>query len=428
MMTLLSTARARLRALPTLAIDSLFAAVVFVLCLASVVLVEPNASYDEASATPLTFVLLVALTAPLAWRRRYPMQVFLVVLAAMMVYESFAFEGLNADFFGPIVALYSVIVYGPRRFARWAPIILLGGIAVTAPLSMPDSMTLGSIIAESVNAIVLLGLVWFVSDTVRQRRAQASELAAKNLELEQARDELARQAVADERVRIARELHDVVAHSMSVIAVQSGMGRMVIATQPEEAARALASIEETSRASLHEMRRILSVLRSSDETEGSLEPAPTLLDLDHLVDHLRDAGVDVDLEVHGERTAVPPGVDLSAYRIVQEALTNVMKHAGPAHAHVTVDYAPALVTVEVVDDGRGAAALAAVGPNGAAGRAGASAASDRSHVARTIDGGGNGLVGMRERAAVYGGEVEAGPVTGGGFRVRARLPFGGGRS
>jgi len=390
-----------------------------VLCVASVVLVEPNTSYDEAAATPLTFLLLVVLTAPLALRRRYPLQVFLVVLAAMIVYEGLAYEGLNADFFGPIVALYSVIVYGPRRFARWAPVVLLAGVLAMAPLSMPDSMTAGSAVAELVNAVVLMGLVWFVSDTVRQRREQSRELAAKNLELEQARDELARQAVADERVRIARELHDVVAHSMSVIAVQSGVGRMVIADQPEEAAKALANIEETSRSSLHEMRRILSVLRSGDETEGSLEPAPTLLDIDHLIEHMRAAGVPVDLEVTGDRAAVPAGVDLSAYRIVQEALTNVIKHAGPAHATVTVTYAPQLVTVEVVDDGRGAAALV---PAGAAGRADAVA-----HTSGPSPLGGNGLVGMRERAAVFGGDVVAGPHAGGGFRVRARLPYGASR-
>jgi signal transduction histidine kinase len=198
---------------------------------------------------------------------------------------------------------------------------------------------------------------------------------------------------------------------------------MVIATQPEEAAKALASIEDTSRSSLHEMRRILSVLRSGDETEGSLEPAPTLLDVAHLIDQTRASGVEVDLAVTGERGLVPAGVDLSAYRIVQEALTNVIKHAGPAGAHVTIDYGPTAVTVEVVDDGRGAAALAMVGASSAA--AGPSSG-DRGP--GLPQGSGNGLVGMRERAAVYGGEVVAGPRPGGGFRVCARLPYEGGRS
>jgi signal transduction histidine kinase len=418
-MTLLSTARERLATLPEVAVDSVIAALVFALCAVSVILVEPNTTYGEQSATPLTFVLLLALSAPLALRRRHPVQVFLVILCAMVIYQALNYEGLNADFFGPIVALYSAIVYGPRRFARWAPVMLLAGVMATTPFSIPDNVTVGSFIAESVNAIVLVGLVWFVSDTVRQRRAQARELAAKNLELEHARDELARQAVADERVRIARELHDVVAHSMSVIAVQSGVGRMVIADQPEEAAKALASIEETSRSSLNEMRRILSVLRSGDQTEGSLEPAPTLLDLDHLLEQIRAAGVPVDLEVTGDRGTVPAGVDLSAYRIIQEALTNVIKHAGPARASVTVTYAPTVVTVEVADDGRGAAALVATA-NGARGGAGR-------HEADAGVLGGKGLVGMRERVAVYGGDVVAGPRAGGGFHVRARLPYDGSR-
>jgi signal transduction histidine kinase len=172
------------------------------------------------------------------------------------------------------------------------------------------------------------------------------------------------------------------------------------------------------------MRRILSVLRSGDETEGSLEPAPTLLDVDDLVDQVRAVGVEVDVEVSGDRADVPAGVDLSAYRIVQEALTNVIKHAGAARAQVRIDYGPTAVTIEVVDDGRGAAALATAGARSAAGARPATTAG------RPVaaDGGGNGLVGMRERASVYGGDVEAGPVVGGGFRVRARLPYDGGRS
>jgi signal transduction histidine kinase len=319
---------------------------------------------------------------------------------------------VNVDFYGPIVALYSVIIYGPRRFAPWAPVTAFLLVIVMGLPALPPDSSGGWLFAQIVNVSVLIGLVWFVADTVRRRREQASELAAKNLELEQAQQELAHQAVADERVRIARELHDVVAHSMSVIAVQSGMGRMVIATQPDEAANALANIEETSRASLNEMRRILSVLRSDDETEGSLEPAPTLLDVEHLIAQTRAAGLEVDLAITGSRAAVPPGVDLSAYRIIQEALTNVLKHAGPARAGVTIDYGASAVTVEIVDDGRGAGAMVPVG------------------AARTaaLHGSGNGLVGMRERAAVYGGEVDAGPQTGGGFRVRARLPYDGART
>lgn len=428
-MKLLAAARAWLQSLPVLTVDIAIAAIIFVLCTLSLVLVDPTAHMADEPATAFTYVLIAAMTLPVALRRQRPVAVFVVVCGAMSLYEILGYGGINVDFFGPIVALYSVIVYGPRRFGPWAPVVAFAAITVSAPFVMAPDTSFGSFVTQCANVAAIIGLVWFLSDTVRKRREQATELAAKNAELEAARDELAHQAVADERVRIARELHDVVAHSMSVIAVQSGMGRMVIATQPDEAARALASIEETSRSSLHEMRRILSVLRSEDQTEGSLEPAPTLLDIDHLIDQTRAVGVDVDLEVTGERDAVPAGVDLSAYRIVQEALTNVIKHTGAARARVTVAYAPSVVTVEVVDDGRGAAALATVGARGSSVRVGHATTPDgRPGLTASVDGGGNGLVGMRERAAVYGGEVEAGPVTGGGFRVRARLPFDGGRS
>ena len=426
-MKLFAAERARLRSLPQLTVDSIIAVTILVLCMGSLMLVGPMESMGEKPTTPFTYVLLLFLTLPVAFRRRYPVQVFLVVLVAMGFYEALGYGGVNADFFGPIVALYSVIVYGPRRFAPWAPIAVLVAVSFAIPFEMPPDWTFGNFVAQLVNIVVLVGLVWFVSDTVRQRREQARELAAKNLELEQARDELARQAVADERVRIARELHDVVAHSMSVIAVQSGVGRMIIATQPEEAAKALANIEQTSRSSLNEMRRILSVLRSGDETEGSLEPAPTLLEVDHLLAQMRSAGMRVELAVRGERGEVPPGVDLSAYRIIQEALTNVIKHAGFAQAAVTIEYEPSALVVEVVDDGRGAAAMALVGatdvsadavPPGALGTPGLLGP-------HGLKGSGNGLVGMRERAAVYGGEVVAGPRSGGGFCVRARLPYDG---
>jgi signal transduction histidine kinase len=224
-------------------------------------------------------------------------------------------------------------------------------------------------------------------------------LEAKNKELEAAQHELARQAVTEERLRIARELHDVVAHSMSVVAVHAGTGRMVARADPAAAERSLATIEDTTRSALAEMRQLLGVLRSADgDDPAALLPAPGLGDVHALVAEVVRSGVDVELRVHGVRPAVPPGVDLSAYRVVQEALTNVIKYAGPAKAFVDVRYTDSSVHVEVTDDGRGPAAPAAPG--------------------------GNGLVGMRERAAVHGGTLDAGPGDAGGFRVVARFPLG----
>jgi signal transduction histidine kinase len=193
--------------------------------------------------------------------------------------------------------------------------------------------------------------------------------------------------VAEERLRLARELHDVVAHSISVIAVQSGVGAHVAKTQPEEAAKALAAIEVTSRAALTELRRLLGVLRQEDEPQGDLAPVPGLADLDSLLAEVAKAGLAVRLQVEGRPAQLPAGVDLSAYRIVQEALTNVVKHAGPARAQVAIRYRDHEVMVEVTDDGRGAAV-----PTG-------------------------------DGRAVFGGDLQTGPRPGGGFRVAARLPL-----
>jgi signal transduction histidine kinase len=211
----------------------------------------------------------------------------------------------------------------------------------------------------------------------------------------------AARAVAEERLRIAQELHDVVAHSMSVIAVQAGVGAHVLDDRPEHARAALDAISSIARGTLTEMRRLLGVLRDGDG-ERSHAPAPGLAELPQLVEDVRAAGVPVTLTVTGcaDGTASNAGVELSAYRVVQEALTNVLKHAGPTeHVEVLIGHAPGSLAVEVVDDGRGAASV-----NGAPG--------------------GHGQLGMRERVTLWGGELSVGPIPGGGYRVKALLPFG----
>jgi signal transduction histidine kinase len=188
---------------------------------------------------------------------------------------------------------------------------------------------------------------------------------------------------------------------MSVIAVQSGVGAHVAASRPEEVGKALAAIEATSRGALEELRRLLGVLRHDNEVQASLTPVPGLANLDSLLAEVGKAGLAVRLRVEGTPLQLPAGVDLSAYRIVQEALTNVVKHAGPAHAQVTIGYRDQEVTVEIIDDGRGAATPASDGPAGT----------------------GHGLIGMRERVTAFEGDLEVGPRPGGGFRVAARLPL-----
>jgi signal transduction histidine kinase len=342
----------------------------------------------------LGFGLVLLHTLPLVVRRRWPGVVLALVVASGL---GGAALGLPPFFVGPaiLVAVYSVAAYG----RRW---VALAGLAV-AELGLA-AVQLTPLKLQTGALVVFLGILaaaWLLGQFAHNYRAYAARLEERTGELERAREELARRAVVEERLRLARELHDVVAHAMSVIAVQSGVGAHVASTQPEEAAKALAAIEATSRAALTELRRLLGVLRQEDEPQGDLAPVPGLADLDGLLAEVAKAGLAVRLQVEGRPAHLPAGVDLSAYRIVQEALTNVVKHAGPARAQVAIRYRDHEVRVEVTDDGRGAAA-----PTG----------DGRARV-------GHGLIGMRERVSVFGGDLEVGPRPGGGFRVAARLPF-----
>jgi signal transduction histidine kinase len=245
-----------------------------------------------------------------------------------------------------------------------------------------------------------LGGAWLAGRAMCYRRTREHVLELLTVDLEREREEKARAAVAEERVRIARELHDIVAHAISVIVLQARGGRRSLATDPGETREALDMIEATGSEALAEMRRLLGMLRRDDE-EIVLAPQPSLRYVDALAAQVREAGLPVDFSVEGEPTELPPGVDLSAYRIVQEALTNALKHAGPATARVVVRYRENDLELEIADTGLGAGAS---------------------------DEDGHGLAGMRERVSLYGGKIETGPRDGGGFAVRARLPLDSGRS
>jgi signal transduction histidine kinase len=341
------------------------------------------------------YALVLLHTLPLAARRRFPGTVLGISVASGLAIGALF---LPPEFLGPaiLVAVYSVAAYG----SRW---VALAGLAA-AELGLAAVQLIQGRFGEPaawVQFALIIGAAWLLGYFVGDRHVYAARLEERTAELEQAREELARRAVAEERLRLARELHDVVAHSMSVIAVQSGVGAHVAESRPEEVGKALAAIEATSRATLEELRRLLGVLRQDSESQASLTPVPGLADLDSLLGEVAKAGLAVRLRVEGTPSPLPAGVDLSAYRIVQEALTNVVKHAGPAQAQVTIGYRDQDVTVEVTDDGRGAAALAGDGRGGT----------------------GHGLVGMRERVAAFGGDLETGPRPGGGFRVAARLPL-----
>jgi signal transduction histidine kinase len=343
----------------------------------------------------LGYGLVLLHTLPLAGRRRWPGTVLALVVASGLAGATL---GLPPFFLGPaiLVAVYSVAAYG----SRW---VSLAGLAVAelglaavqlAPLGFEfEGLAL-------VGFMGTLAAAWLLGHFAYNYRAYAARLEERTAELERAREELARRAVTEERLRLARELHDVVAHAMSVIAVQSGVGAHVADSQPEQVGKALAAIEATSRAALTELRRLLGVLRQADEPQASLTPVPGLANLEGLLAEVAKAGLAVRLRVEGRPAPLPAGVDLSAYRIVQEALTNVVKHAGPATAQVTIRYRDQEVAVEVTDNGRGVAAAAGDGRWGT----------------------GHGLIGMRERVAAFGGDLEVGPRPGGGFRVAARLP------
>jgi signal transduction histidine kinase len=338
--------------------------------------------------------LVLLHTLPLAARRRFP----LAVLAASVA-SGVAFVALDLApdilWVAIPVAVYSVAAYGDR----W---VALAGLAVAEAGLAAVQLTPGRTGASTwVGNMGFLAAAWLLGHFVGVRRLYVLQLEERTAELEQAREELARRAVTEERLRLARELHDVVAHAMSVIAVQSGVGAHIANTQPKEAAKALTAIEATSRAALEELRRLLGVLRQADGPQGDLAPVPGLADLEGLLAELAKAGLAVKLRVNGTRPPLPAGVDLSAYRIVQEALTNVVKHAGSARAQVVIGYGEQDVKVEVTDDGRGAVTSVSDG------RAGT----------------GHGLIGMRERVAAFGGDLEIGPGPDGGFRVAARLPL-----
>ena len=357
---------------------------------------------DHYRLDPLGVSLLVLQTLPVALRRRNPMRILIVTGSAITLYSLFGYLGANgmgdeAGARGVVAAFYTVAAYEPRRRATVAAAITGGCVLISfAAYAAFDSLS-GWTANLSVTYLSF-GLAWLIGDNLRVRRAYTMQLEERAAQLERDREEKAVQAVAQERGRIARELHDVVAHHVSVMVVQAAGARRVVDKDPDQARDALEAVEDAGRTALAEMRRMLEVLRAD---EAGVGPQPGLGELDRLVGQVREAGLPVEIRTDGIERLLPAGMDLAAYRIVQEALTNAVKHAGKASAIVTVRYEPEALDIEVADNGRGAAAPLLAG----------------------VVEGGHGLIGMRERVALYAGELETGPVFPGGYRVHARFPL-----
>ncbi len=402
-------------------VDLLAAVVVGLALLAELIAGELQGTVDAMVPGLVGGVLVVVIAVPLAWRRVTPVLTMAVTGTAIGAFTLLGY-GLGLAGLALVLALYSVAAYGTREDARVSLAITAGFVLAGFGAAWWRTGEL-EVIGFVVTALVLTG-VFALGDRTRARRQLVAQLEVRAEEAERHQRMATALAAADERRRIARELHDVVAHTVSVVVVQAGAGRRVAERDPDAAAAVLADIEASGRDALVELRRLVRVLRDDEQGEGHAAPQPTLEAVPGLVARLADAGVPVRLQ--GDEpgaAAVASGVAVSAYRIVQESLTNVLKHAGPVtEVVVTIQRRDDVLRLTVVDDGRGRtppaappdpAPLGAGAPGTRAGRGADLAAS----------GAGTGLLGMRERAAILGGQLWAGSRPEGGFKVVAELPL-----
>jgi signal transduction histidine kinase len=387
--------QARLRGLSPRAVDVGLALGVA----AAMVLAISIAEEADATRSPdaLAYALGLAVAALLLLRRRWPLGVLVASIGVLSVYFGLDYPGFSVAV--PLAgAAYAAAVAGKGLPAA----ALLGAfIFVAATIArLDEGDSLADVLRQSLLAdAALLAAVLLLGEAVRNRRAWAEEVGARLRRAEQDREREAERRVQQERLRIAREMHDVLAHTIAAINVQAGVASDVIEDEPEKARASLRDIRRQSRDAIAELKATVGVLREGG-AGAPREPAPGLAELDRLVDVAEGAGLEVEVKVAGAPRPLPGAVDLAAYRIVQESLTNVVRHARASAATVSVRYVPDAVVLDVHDDGSG-------------------------HLNGAPSGhGGHGLIGMRERAAAVGGTLEAGALTGGGFRVHATLPTG----
>lgn len=391
--------RRLLRRLPPLLTDGLVA-----LTAAGLALAQMQGYPDPRDRGIVNIGFVLAETLPLTWRRRAPFTVFTVVALSLGAQYILGFRGPLFAFLGFALALYTVAAHDTKGRATVAGAVA-GGMMLTSlgwlvVTEWPDLRLVD--LYDVLDDSVLLAGAWILGIGIRRSRTHAEELRERAALLEREREEKARRAVTQERMRIARELHDVVAHGLSVIGIQAGAARLVLRSEPERAREAIASIEATVDRAMGEMRRALGLLRDGGEAQEALAPPPGVRELPGLLDQVRRAGLQVEMTVEGVPRPLATSLDLSLYRIVQEGLTNALKYAGAARAQVVLRYGKDSVEVEVMDDGRGPPTPSA--DDGA------------------------GTIGMRQRVALFGGDLQMGPRPGGGYSVRARLPISAQRS
>ncbi|GAA2629930.1 sensor histidine kinase [Streptomyces vastus] len=354
----------------------------------------PGLPVPEEEPSSVIWPLVVLSALPLAARRRYPLAAFAVVMAATlaMVDDASWISVLTC-----VIGAYSAVVHS--RYRMWAMVALVIA-AVLAGLAFRDTEPI--LPGWSSPAVVLL-IAGVLAGLVRIWRRQLAASRDRYAQLQEAQEEATRRAVEEERARIAAELHDVVTHNVSVMVIQAGAARKVMDAAPERSKAALLAVEAGGRAAMAELRHVMGLLAGPDTGRpdtpaDGLEPQPGLGQLDALTERVRAAGTPVGVAVSLPSDPLPPGVDLAAYRVVQEALTNTIKHAPGAEASVVIGYADDCLEIEVTDTGG-------------------------AHDSPPADGNGRGLIGLRERLAVYGGELTAGPTLAGGYRIKARVPW-----
>jgi signal transduction histidine kinase len=352
-----------------------------------------------------TLPLWGGMVVPIVFRRRHPVTAFCTVVAVGALEVGLLPRPSGSDLLAVLIMLYTLAAYRPRRISVPGLLACLVGSAVAVLVWVPWHSRGGGVFQAAAVSALFFGpalLAWVLGDSMRWRRGFYSALEERAARLEAERDAQAQIAAAAERARIARELHDVVAHNVSVMVVQADGAGYALQEHPERVREALEAISRTGRSALAEMRHMLGVLRTAGDDRASLTPQPGMEQITELLAHSREAGLPVSFAVEGVPRALPPGVSLAAYRVIQESLTNTRKHGGlGVSAAVTMRFCEDGLTIVVRDDGRGAAAAG--------------------------DGAGHGLVGMRERVEMYGGTVSAGPDTT-GYTVMCVIPFPSGPS